>query len=61
MCNESKKKIEQKIVCLNQGSGTAYEKLDELLSAGWIIKQIASGSSADGACCFVWLEREKSA
>lgn len=33
MCNESKKKIEQKIVCLNQGSGTAYEKLDELLSA----------------------------
>ena len=57
--NDVKKKVEQKIICLNQGSGTAYERLDELLSSGWVIKQIASGSSADGACCFVWLEREE--
>jgi hypothetical protein len=59
MSDEKKKKVEQKIICLNQGSGTAYERLDEMLSSGWVIKQIASGSSADGACCFVWLEREE--
>lgn len=59
MGDELKKKVEQKIICLSQGSGTVYEKFDAMLSAGWVIKQIASGSSADGACCFVWLEREK--
>ena len=57
--SDAKKKLEQKIICLNQGSGTAYEKLDGLLASGWVIKQIASAGSADGACCFVWLEREE--
>lgn len=59
MSDEKKNKVEQKIICLNQGMGTAYERLDEMLSSGWVIKQIASGSSADMACCFVWLEREE--
>ena len=59
MSDEKKKKVEQKIICLNQGTGTAYERLDGMLSSGWVIKQMASGSSADGACCFVWLEREE--
>lgn len=59
MSDELKKKVEQKIICLNQGSGTAYEKLDGMLSTGWVIKQMTSESSADGACCFVWLEREE--
>lgn len=57
--SDAKKKLEQKIICLNQGSGTAYDKLDGMLSSGWVIKQIASASSADGACCFVWLEKEE--
>ena len=58
MSDMGKKKVEQKIICLNQGTGTAYERLDELLASGWVIKQIASASSDDGACCFVWLEKE---
>ncbi|MBO4751048.1 MAG: hypothetical protein J5546_12135 [Lachnospiraceae bacterium] len=59
MSDEKKKKVGQKIICLNQGSGTAYERLDEMLASGWVIKQIATASSSDSACCFVWLEREE--
>lgn len=47
----------QKIICLNQGSGTPYDNLEKLLQDGWTIREMQAAGSADGACCFVWLEK----
>ena len=49
----------QKIICLNQGSGSAYDNLNKLLEKGWFIKDMQAASSKDGACCFVWIEKEE--
>ncbi len=54
---ESMMSKKQKIICLNQGSGSAYDTLNDLLNEGWIIKQMQTGSDSDGSCCFVWLEK----
>lgn len=51
------KSNKQKIICLNQGSGSAYDNLNDLLEEGWVINQIQGGGSYDGGCCFVWLEK----
>jgi len=48
----------QKIICLNQGSGTAHDKFNELLADGWVIKEMQAAGSSDGACCFVWIEKD---
>lgn len=54
------KTARQKIVCLNQGSGTAYDKLNALLEEGWTVRQMQAGSSYDGSSCYVWIEKNDS-
>lgn len=49
----------QQVICLNQGSGSVHDHLKDLLEDGWTIKQMETGSSADGSCCFVWLNKIK--
>lgn len=53
-----RKKPKQKIICLSQGGGTPYDKLNALLEDGWTIRQMQAGSSAEGSSCYVWLEKE---
>ena len=53
------KTVRQKIVCLSQGSGTPYDRLNALLEEGWVVKQLQAGSSYEGSSCYVWLEKEE--
>ena len=48
----------EKIICLNQGSGSAWDEFNKLLANGWKIVQMQTGSSNDGACCFVWIKKK---
>ena len=56
LINEKSRK--QKIISLNQGSGSVHDAFNDLLNEGWVIKQMQTESDSDGSCCFVWLEKE---
>ena len=43
----------EKIIYLNEGSGSNWDKLNEMLSDGWKIVQIKTSKGG----CFVWIKK----